>query len=292
LNNLPGSRPETVESVLIDATRALGRTMEYHEARLQAELLLAYALETTRAMLLSQLDEPISSETAARYAAMVARRAQYEPLAYILGQQVFCGLDFLVDRRVLIPRHETETVVELALQTAQRAGKVSPIIVDVGTGSGAMALVLAHRLPQAQVLATDISLDALVVAKINAARLHVEPRVNFQQGDLIEPVLGPFDLIVSNLPYIPSGRYDQLPREVRAFEPRLALDGGEDGFVLIRRLLTQLDTRATRGTIVLLEISEEQGKGAVELVSRVLPRVKVTLHQDLEGLDRVLEIRL
>ncbi|HEX7587466.1 MAG TPA: peptide chain release factor N(5)-glutamine methyltransferase [Anaerolineae bacterium] len=284
-------KPDTIELALLDGTRALGRTMEYHEARLQAELLLAYALETTRARLLAQLDEPIMPEIAARYAANVARRAQHEPLAYILGRQEFCGLEFLVDRRVLIPRHETETLVELALQAARDVVNLLPIVFDIGTGSGAMALVLAHRLPQARIFATDISYDALSVAQLNAARLHLEDRVKFHQGDLIEPIPEPFDLLVSNLPYIPTGRYDRLPREVRAFEPRLALDGGEDGFVLVRRLLTQINTRAVRGAITLLEISEEQGKSAIELTHQVLPNAVVILHQDLEGLDRVLEIR-
>ena len=285
---IPGT--EKVEAALLDATRALGRTMEYHEARLQAELLLAYALETTRAQLLARLGEPILPETSARYAANVARRAQHEPLAYILGHQEFCGLDFLVDRRVLIPRHETETLVELALQAARGIGNASPVIVDVGTGSGAIALVLAHRLPQAQVFATDISFDALAVAQMNAARLRVETRVKFQQGNLLEPIPAPFDLLVSNLPYIPTGRYDRLPVEVRAFEPRLALDGGADGFGLVRLLLTQVNARAPRGGSVFLEISEEQGKVAVELAQQVLPKARVMLHQDLEGLDRVVEI--
>jgi release factor glutamine methyltransferase len=291
LTGAPVLRSETLEAALIIATRALGRTMEYHEARLQAELLLAYALETTRAQMLARLDEPILPEDAARYAANVARRAQHEPLAYILGQQEFCGLEFLVDRRVLIPRHETETLVELALQAARRGGKDSTVIVDVGTGSGALALVLAYHLPQAHVYATDISFDALTVAQMNAARLHLETRVTFQQGDLYAPVPEPFDLLISNLPYIPTGRYDRLPHEVRAFEPRLALDGGEDGFVFVRRLLTQINVRAARGAIAFLEISEEQGKAAVELAQQVLPKATVTLHRDLEGLDRVLEIR-
>ena len=195
-----------------------------------------------------------------------------------------------MDRRVLIPRHETETLVELALQAARGVVNLSPIIFDIGTGSGAVALVLAHRLQQARIFATDISFDALSVAQLNAARLHL-PRVEFHQGDLTEPIPGPFDLLVSNLPYIPTGRYDRLPREVRAFEPRLALDGGEDGFFLVRRLLMQINTRAARGAITLLEISEEQGKSAIELTHQVLPKAVVILHQDLEGLDRVLEIR-
>ncbi len=281
-------KPETVQEILVNATRALGATMEYHEARLQAELLLAHALETTRALLLARLDETMSPERAARYAANVARRAQHEPLAYILGHAEFYELDFVVDRRTLIPRHETETLVELALAAARAA----PVIVDVGTGSGAIALALAHNLPHAQILATDISPDALAVAQINAARLELESRVKFRQGDLLEPVVERFDVLASNLPYIPSQRFAELPREIRAFEPRVALDGGEDGLAVMRRLLAQLGRHAARGAVAFLEISEEQGKSAVELARQTLPRAAVTLHRDMEGLDRVIEIEL
>lgn len=285
------SKPETVQEVLVNATRALGVTMEYHEARLQAELLLAHSLDISRSELLARLDESIAPDMAARYAANVARRAKHEPLAYIVGHTEFYGLDFVVDRRVLIPRHETETLVELALDAARHTGRVTPAIVDVGTGSGALALTLAKNLAQARIVATDVSREALTVARTNAKRLHLETRVEFLQGDLLEPVVSPFDLLVSNLPYIPSRRFDRLPHEVRAFEPRAALDGGEDGLTVMRRLLQQIESRAARGAIAFLEISEEQGPSARELAQQTLPRASVALHQDLEGLDRVLEIK-
>ncbi len=285
------SKPETIQEALINATRALGASMEYHEARLQAELLLAHALETTRALLLARLGETITPDIAARYAANVARRAQHEPLAYILGHQEFYGLDLLVDRRVLIPRHETESLVVLSLQRIQRMPHASPVIIDVGTGSGALALALAQHLPQARVFAIDISPDALAVAQTNARHLRLEERVTFRQGDLLEPATELFDLLVSNLPYVPSQRFDQLPREVRAFEPRVALDGGADGLAVMRRLLAQIEAHAARGAVAFLEISEEQGKAAVEMSERQFPRATIVLHQDLEGLDRVLEIR-
>jgi release factor glutamine methyltransferase len=302
---------ETLQDALLDATRALGATMEYRcdtssrgalegdsndafprddaSARLQAELLLAHALETARTRVLARLNEPLMPEIAARYAAAVARRAQYEPLAYILGHQEFYGLDFLVDCRVLIPRHETETLVQIALERAKH--KSPSVVVDIGTGSGALALTLAHYLPHARVIATDISRDALDVARSNARRLNLEARVEFVESDLLERVNESFDLLVANLPYIPRARFDQLPREVRAFEPRGALDGGTDGLDVFRRLLAQLPPHAARGAIALLEISEEQGEAAIEGVRRVLPRTRATLHQDLEELDRVVEIQ-
>ena len=309
----PVSKSATLQDALLGATRALCATTRgaYHcdassrgalegnsnhasphddaSARLQAELLLAHALDTTRARLLARLNEPLVPEVAARYAANVARRVQHEPLAYILGHQEFYGLDFLVDRRVLIPRHETETLVQIALERAKP--KSPPVIVDIGTGSGALALVLVQHLPHARVIATDISRDALDVARSNAHRLSLEARTEFVESDLLECVDASFDLLVANLPYIPRARFDQLPREIRAFEPRGALDGGEDGLDLFRRLLAQLQPHAARGALALLEISEEQGDAAIEGVRRVLPRTIATLHQDLEGLDRVVEIK-
>ncbi|MGE5262089.1 MAG: peptide chain release factor N(5)-glutamine methyltransferase [Acidobacteriota bacterium] len=284
-------RPEDIQEVLVSATRALGTTMPYREARLQAELLLAHTLGTTRSSVLARLSEKIDSDTAARYAASVARRAQQEPLAYILGHQEFYGLDFIVDRRVLIPRHETEMVALLALQRIQRVPHAIPVVVDVGTGSGAIALVLAHNLPSAHIIATDISKDALAVAQMNAARLYLRDRVTFLQGDLLEPLSEPFDILVANLPYIPKVRYKNLSYEVQRFEPRIALEGGDDGLALIRRLLPQLKRHAAPGGVAFLEISEEQGTAAVELAQQQFPKVMTVLHQDLEGMDRVLEIR-
>jgi release factor glutamine methyltransferase len=286
---LKAAQPLTLQDALLDATRALGATMPYYDARLQAELLLAHALETTRESVLARLDEPLSSDVAARYAATVARRAQHEPLAYILGHQTFYNLDFVVDRRVMIPRHETEMLVYLALERARQ--KHAPVIVDVGTGSGALAVTLAHHLPNVRVLATDISRDALEVARLNARRLGVAARIEFIESDLLERVSVPFDVLVANLPYIPRARWDELPREIRAFEPRLALDGGEDGLVVFRRLLAQLSAHAARGAVALLEISEEQGSRALEEVYRALPRVMAVLHRDLELLDRLVEIQ-
>ncbi|MCL4394597.1 MAG: peptide chain release factor N(5)-glutamine methyltransferase [Chloroflexi bacterium] len=281
-------RPETVQEMLVNATRVLGAAMEYHEARLQAELLLAHAIGTTRAGVLTRLDEPVAPELAARFAANVARRAKHEPLAYIVGRQEFCGLEFIVDRRVLIPRHESELLVMLALERMRSVPHVAPTVVDVGTGSGALALALARRLERASVIATDVAADALVVARLNASRLGLE-RVDFRQGDLLEGLSEPFDALVANLPYIPSSRFRDLPREVRVFEPRTALDGGVDGLRVIQRLLGQLATRASPGAVAFFEISEEQGAAVLQLFETTLPRARVILHRDLEGLDRVIE---
>ncbi len=283
------SKPQSIQEVLVNATRVLGMTMDFRQARLEAELLLAHALEISRTMLLARLNEAVGVDVAARFAANVARRGKQEPLAYILGHREFYGLDLMVDRRVLVPRYETEVMVRIALDRATRVAE--PLIVDIGTGSGAIALSLAHRLTRAQIFATDISREALAVAQINAARLHLN-RVQFLEGDLLTPIDEPFDLLMANLPYIPSVRYNQLPREIREFEPRVALDGGFDGLAVMRRLLMQIKGRARRGSIALFEISEEQGDAAMKLVRRELPLSLVRLHRDLEGLDRVIEVNL
>ncbi len=281
---------ETIQGILLQATHALGRAMEYHEARLQAELLLAHLVGVPRAALLARLEESVKPEFAAQYAAEVARRAQFEPLAYILGYQEFFGLDLIVDRRVLIPRHESELLVSLALERLPHAAHHEPVVVDVGTGSGALALSMAHHVGRASIIATDISAEALEVARLNVVRLEQQARVQIRQGDLLEPVSESFDLLMANLPYIPSRRFDQLPREVRAFEPRVALDGGEDGFAVMGKLLSQLRPRANRGAVALLEISEEQGSAAVALWKDGFTDAQVSLHKDIEGMDRVVEI--
>jgi release factor glutamine methyltransferase len=254
--------------------------------------LLARVLKMSRALLLAHLGDPISSADAAQFAGMVARRAQREPLAYILGHQEFFRLDLLVDRRVLIPRPETEHVVELALNALKQIPHPEPVIADVGTGSGAIALALAHNTQHTRIIATDISPDALVVAQLNADRLNLARRIEFRTTDLLEGISEPIDILVANLPYIPLEREAQLPREIRVYEPRLATIAGLDGLSVIRRLLKQVETHMARSSFVFLEISEEQGEAARDLANAILPRARVQIHRDLEGLDRVVEIRL
>ncbi len=286
------ARPETIQEVLVSAVRALGVRMDYRTARFEAELLLAHALGISRAGLLARLADPLDAEHAAAFAGMVARRAQGEPNAYILGHKEFYGLDFVVDRRVLIPRPETELLVELALKSLKQVSHPAPVIADVGTGSGAIALAMAFHAPSARLIATDISPDAIAVARLNAERLNLQDRVEFIVGDLVAPVAEPLDVIIANLPYIPLTRYDRLPVEIRRFEPRAALVGGIDGLSLIRLLLKQIPAHAARAGIVFVEISEEQGKEARDLAQAFFPKARVALHQDWEGLDRVIEIQL
>jgi release factor glutamine methyltransferase len=284
--------PETNQEVLVSAVRALGVRNGVASARLEAEILLAHTLKISRASLLARLGDAISPEDAAQFAGMVARRAQREPIAYIVGHQEFYGIEFYVDRRVLIPRPETEHLVELALKALRQVPHPEPVIADVGTGSGAIALALARNTHRTRIIATDISPNALAVAQLNAERLGLAERIEFRTADLLEGIPAPIDILVANLPYIPLEREQALPREIRQYEPRVATIAGLDGLSVIRRLLKQVEAHVARSSFIFLEISEEQGEAASGVVNSILPRAQVRVHSDLEGLDRVLEIRL
>lgn len=285
-------KPETVQEALVSAVRALGASMGFRAARLEAEILLAHTLGLSRAGLLARLGEPLSEADAAEFAGKVARRAKGEPLAYIRGTQEFYGLELIVDRRVQIPRPETELLVELALGALRSASSANPVVVDVGTGSGAIALAIAHNAPHALVFGTDLSPDALMVAMLNAQRLDLLDRVEFRLADLLEGLDITIDILVANLPYIPLHRLPYLPREIRDYEPRMAIIAGLEGLGIIRRLLEQARERVNRGGLILLEISEEQGREAESLAKTLYPTARIRVHKDLELLDRALEVRL
>ena len=255
--------------------------------RLDAEVLLGHVLSLTRAQLHTHRDDPLPPDAARRYRDLVARRAHGEPVAYLVGTRAFYDLDLYVDRRVLIPRPETEMLVEEALAWCGRADARCTRIADVGTGSGALAVTLARHLPEARVWAVDRSPEALAVAARNVARHGLEGRVWPVCGDLLAPLRGPFDAIVANLPYVPSARLPELDVGVRAYEPRTALDGGPDGLDVVRRLLPQAAERLARPGLLLLEIDEGQGAPAADLVARALPGARVAVRRDLAGLERM-----
>lgn len=257
---------------------------------LEAELLLAALLERSRAYLLAHLDAPLPEAVAATYRAWVLRRAAGEPLPYITGRIEFFGLDFAVSPAVLIPRPETELLVEAALaHVAERAG-VPPRIADVGTGSGCIAVTLALQLPQARLYALDISPEALAIAQQNAARHGVADRIGFLEGDLLTPLSEPVDLIVSNPPYVAESEWETLPVSVRR-EPRLALLAGADGLAVVRRLLAQTPAKLRPGGLLLVEIGEWQGAAVLELAQQTFPTAECRILTDLAGKDRVLRVR-
>jgi release factor glutamine methyltransferase len=240
--------------------------------RLDAEVLLAAALGVDRAALIADPGRGIEPAAARAFQAAARRRAQREPIAYILGSKGFRRLELAVDPRVLVPRPETEHVVEAALGLPQGAR-----VVDVGTGSGAIALALADERPDLRVVGTDTSAGALAVARANAARLGLE--VELLEGDLLEPVAGPVDAVVSNPPYVAAG--ERLPAEI-AHEPAEALLAGPDGLDVYRRLVPA----AARAPFVALEVGAGQA-GAVEALLRAAGFGAVERVRDLAGIERV-----
>ena len=229
-------------------------------ARLEAEWLLCEALALDRIGLYLNFDKPLQDNELAAYRTMVARRAKREPLQYILGSQEFYGLEFVVTPAVLIPRHDTELLVEEALKRAVPAGR----ILDIGAGSGCIAVALAAKLPAAEIYGVEQSAVALAVAAENAQRNGV--RLHLLAGSLFEPVSGEmFDLIVSNPPYIPSGDLPGLEPEVRDYEPLAALDGGVDGLDFYRLIIPAAVDQLSPGGWLLVEVGIDQAIAVREL---------------------------
>ncbi len=256
---------------------------------LDAQTLLAHVTGKPRAWLLAHPELTLTPEQERALEAALARLERGEPLPYVLGHWEFYGLDFLVTPDVLIPRPETELLVEHAIEwlTAHPGRRLAA---DVGTGSGCIAVALASHVPDLRVIATDISPAAIEIARRNARRLGVEGRLEFHCCDLLpEPPL-PLDVLCANLPYIPSATLRGL--DVYRREPSLALDGGPDGLDLIRRLLQIAPRHLSPGGLVLMEIEASQGAAALALAYDAFVDARITLHQDLAGRDRLLSIQL
>jgi release factor glutamine methyltransferase len=253
--------------------------------RLEAEILLGRVLDASRTTLLTHPEYTLTPGQRSNYRTLVRRRASGYPLPYLTGHVEFYGLEFEVTPEVLIPRPETETLVDLAL------ARQPATVVDVGAGCGCVAVSLAVRLPDAVIYALDISPAALAVAQRNVERHGVVERVWLMVGDVLNPRPGPVDLVVSNPPYIPTGECGSLPASVRNHEPRLALDGGPDGMEIVRRLLAQAPAVLRPGGGLLIEIGADQGEAASYLARTFFPQAAVRVHPDLAGRDRVLEVQ-
>ncbi len=252
--------------------------------RLDAELIIAHVLGWSRTRVLAERDFALNRDQLAAIDRCIDRRATGEPVAYLVGKKAFYGLDFIVDRRVLVPRPETELLVELALAAARKSS--NPVqIADIGTGSGAIAVALAAHLPQAHIYAVDLSADALAVAAQNVQQYALTERITLLHGDLLAPLPGPVDLIVSNPPYTILA---EVQPNVRQHEPWLALEGGPDGTAVYRRLLTQAPRYLRPGGAILFEIGSWQGEAVAELVHSAFPTASVRVERDLAGLDRVI----
>ena len=259
------------------------------DPRMEAQVLLAHLLSVSRARLYADLLDPIPADAQDEYDRMVERRAVGEPTAYLTGRREFYGLDLHVDPRVLIPRPETELLVELALDRASVLER--PLIAEVGVGSAAVAVSLARHLPTATIYATDLSTEALEVAAINCRAYGVEDRVRLLHGDLLGPVPEQVDVILSNPPYVNRRDLSSLPIEIREHEPRVALDGGADGLDVIRRLLPQVRDRLKPSGAFLMEIGYDQAHGVRDLACSAFPGSEVELVKDLAGIERVLVVR-
>lgn len=260
-------------------------------AHADAELLLLHLLERDRVFLIAHAEENLSAEGVARYHALIDRRLSGEPIQYIVGEVEFYGLPFRVTRDVLIPRHETELLVEKVLERIQSYSSRKPVrIVDVGTGSGAIAVALACKLgpaAQVEITATDISAAALELARKNAELNGVADRIRFLYGDLLEPVAEErFDFIVSNPPYVPIGDRESLDMEVREFEPALALFAGVDGLAVYRRLIPDALKVLNPHGMLALEIGFGQRDGAGALLYET-GFGQVEFFHDLQLIQRV-----
>jgi release factor glutamine methyltransferase len=280
--------PRNVAGAVRAATKALRRTST--SGAMDAAVLVAHVLGRSRSWLIAHGDAAMGAEQESSLAALVARRAGGEPLAYIVGEAWFYGRPFAVTPDVLVPRPETEHVVEAALadlRARRAAGRTALRACDVGTGSGAIAITLGAELPDLDVTASDASEAALEVAKGNARRLGVGSRVRFVAGDLDEPLLalGPFDCIVANLPYVPTADVPERPDPV-GHEPRVAIDGGVDGLVLYRRLARALPSIASPDASAFFEAAPGTVERLAAIVADELPGAHVEVGEDYAGLER------
>ena len=279
-------------SEALQSTKHTLSAAEIEDAEIEAELLLCHILRASKTQLYTEAERALTSVEISSLHHLIQRRLLHEPTAYILQHCEFYGIDFYVDYRTFIPRPETELLVEKAIEFAHRhfPPEKQFTIADIGTGNGAIAISLALALPQAKFYATDISASALQVAEVNCRYHKLDSRVELLQGNLLEPLPQPVDIIVANLPYIKNCELQGLSPEIINFEPMVALAGGEDGLDKIRRLLEQVQGKINPGGCLLLEIGQEQGKTAPTLINSYFPKANIELSPDLGGIDRVVKI--
>lgn len=261
---------------------------------LDAAVLLGLVCGASRAQLIAYPERPLTAAQCGAFRELLDRRAMGEPVAYLTGRREFMGLELRTDARALIPRPETEMLVEAALDAARTrlARGAMPIAADIGTGTGAIAIALAALEPRvARVYAVDISPDALTLARENVERLGVRDRVMLLQGDLLDPLPEPVDLLLANLPYVAPAQAETLPPDVREFEPASALFGEEDGLGHFRRLFAGAERVLLPGAEMLLEIGANQGAVVGDLARQAFAGAAIEVRQDYAGLDRLVIVR-
>jgi len=289
--------PMTIREALAEGTASLAAS-NIENPGLDSSLLLAEVLKTSRSSLIAAGQDNVSEALVATFRQLIKRRQSGECTAYILGRKEFYGLEFTVNPTVLVPRPDTETLVELVgtgdwgLGTGGQGQERPPRVLDLCTGSGAIAITLKHTMPELEVWATDISAEALETAKANAARLLPPDSIHFFQGDLYNALLPrtpypiPYTLILSNPPYIPTAEIPSLPPEVR-MEPALALDGGDDGLDVIRKIVSRAPEFLCPGGSLLLEADPRQMKDIAALYKEA-GFSDIQTHKDLSGKERVI----
>ena len=282
---------------LLEWTVPFFQRKDVDSPRLSAEMLLCHVLKAPRIKLYTDYARVLSTHDLTAFRALVKRASEQEPIAYLTGRAPFFNLEFEVTPDVLIPRPDTETIVENVLQLARhQTGLDRPHIVDLCTGSGCVAAAIAHHLKTCDVVAIDISPAAVAIAKKNVEALNLSDRVIVEEGDLLEPVPRlidprPFDLLTANPPYISSSQIEMLDRSVKDYEPLLALDGGLDGLVFHRRILNESPPRLIPGARIFLEIAFDQGPAAVAMAAEHETFEDVRILRDHAGNDRVLTAR-
>ena len=270
----------------LSRARGILAASNIEEARLESELLLRYTTKINRVQLYVDLDHELGPNQEQTFWQLIKRRLGGEPTAYITGHREFYGLDFYVSPDVLIPRPESELLVEMALDLIQN--RPIATIAEVGTGCGAIAISLALKLPQVKIYATDISALALKVALFNCQRHGVVDRICLLHGDMLAPLPEPVDLVVANLPYV---RESEMPDSAN-FEPLLALDGGSDGLEKICQLCQRVTDKLYSDSYLLLEIGQGRGKDVATYLHNLFPSSKIEIVPDLGGIDRVVSLRL
>jgi release factor glutamine methyltransferase len=283
--------PVSIGGALLWGAEVLSQA-RLENSRLDAEVLLRHVLDMKKEQLYVNGDAPISAGHEAEFRGLLLRRSRREPVAYITGHKEFWSLDFFVTPAVLIPRPETELLVEVALQYVTQLTSGSPVkVLDIGTGSGAISVCLAKEQAALQIFAVDISLVALDVARVNAGRHGVADRIRFLPGDLfapVKPLPESFDLIVSNPPYIRTGELPMLALEIRKWEPTVALDGGPDGLDTYRRIIEEGHSYLTTGGSIVLEIGADMASAVADLFSRSGCYGPASVYQDYARKDRVI----
>lgn len=293
----------TVGLALVAATQRM-RSNDIESAKLDSEVLLSHVLGWTRAQIYAYPERLLSDEERHSFERLVVRRCQQEPVAYLINEKAFYGLDFMVDQRVLIPRPETELLVDMVLDVAlqfdhhpsngrngSKPAVTRLVLADIGAGSGAVSVAVAANTSIVEVYAVDISQDALEVAGINVYRHGLADRIHLLHGDLLAPLPEPVDIIAANLPYVTAREWCSLTPGIVNFEPALALLGGDDGLDVIRRLLEQAPGHLKPQGVVLLEIGASQGSAVAEMARRLFPGALIEVLTDYAFRERIVRIQ-